>query len=744
MAKFNSIKNSFLAGEVSPRLYGRTDLDSYTQGCEEVRNAIIYPQGGFTRRPGTVSSNVTDFVDLEAARMIPLVISKLHAYIFIFTEETFTVDTGVTDDILTGLYVVNTDTGVVGTINYAFESTTGYTRWRGFSTFVELQQCQFAQKGTTLFVTHPNHPPIALEFLAEDTFRLLNFWAFNQLGQDPLGSSPTSDLVALAWPYDTRNVTAITITPSHTSGSNRTLTASANIFVSGMIGSLIRLTHPGATLTGVAVIKAIGGLGLTATVDILVPFGDTTATDNWALSMWSSARGFPRTVCFFESRIYYGGSTQYPAYIWGSRIGNIADLRQEHYIDDSPGTVTNDDPYSVEIASDELNAVQWMSPGKTLVIGTGGREVVAQGPDETQALGPLNLGFSPESALGSSYVRALRVQNAILFIQRTGDQIREFIFNFQENSYKSLNLTFAAEHCIKKNIDITADLDQEINEVVDMAKQEAGNSVIWCLDLTGNLFGITRDRDLNISAFHFHKIGGSFGTREGGKILSICTVPATYALGNNDDLWMLVRRTIDGNDVTYLELMPKEFQGEEMFNESALFQNKPFYCDSISMYQGAATTTPSAPHLPNTEIEVIADGFYLGRMTTDGSGGITLDTAATEVIMGLPYRTKVIPLGTEAGSVIGSAQGQIKRVDQVTIRFVRTIGAKFGPNEDQMDEIDFKDTTTPMDEPTPLFSGDKVLKFPSSYTRDSKVILIQDAPLPFQVSCIISHGVTND
>ena len=53
MGRVNHIHNSFVSGEVSPKYRGRTDTNQYNSACEEIRNFIVYPQGGVSRRPGS-------------------------------------------------------------------------------------------------------------------------------------------------------------------------------------------------------------------------------------------------------------------------------------------------------------------------------------------------------------------------------------------------------------------------------------------------------------------------------------------------------------------------------------------------------------------------------------------------------------------------------------------------------------------------------------------------------------------
>ena len=53
LAANTSILNSFNAGEMTPLLEGRTDIDKYYSGCKTLENMLVFSQGGATRRPGT-------------------------------------------------------------------------------------------------------------------------------------------------------------------------------------------------------------------------------------------------------------------------------------------------------------------------------------------------------------------------------------------------------------------------------------------------------------------------------------------------------------------------------------------------------------------------------------------------------------------------------------------------------------------------------------------------------------------
>ena len=67
MAK--KIVNSFNAGELSPYLYAREDIDKYQSGCQELENFVPLPYGGVIRRPAI--QRITDTKNDVNARLYP-------------------------------------------------------------------------------------------------------------------------------------------------------------------------------------------------------------------------------------------------------------------------------------------------------------------------------------------------------------------------------------------------------------------------------------------------------------------------------------------------------------------------------------------------------------------------------------------------------------------------------------------------------------------------------------------------
>jgi len=724
MARFNNLKNSFLSGELSPRVDGRTDLDRYFQGCAQLENFIVHPMGGASRRPGT--RYVTSTPSNAAARLIPFSYSKTENYIVEVTAG--------------AVRVINVTTLAVYSSGAGITVSGSPTLWTGSS----IYEIQYAQSADVLYLVHPDYKPKKLSRTAANTFTLTDF---------DYHTGSTELTMVKKYPFRDRNATSTTMTltaAATTVGTTGTITCSDATFAF-TTNMLIKITH--TTTTGMVRVTSNG----TGSANMIIYNAPSalTATDLWEESAWSDRRGWPRTICFFESRLVMGGNLAQPDTFWGSFVNNYDHFMARKFDQDSASNVsglnyyganTNNDPYGFTLASQQVNQIQWLSPGKTLLIGTLGAEHVAAGSDDAQVLGPSNPGQNVETTHGSSFVQAKRAAYTVMFVQRAGQRVRELVFDFNSDAYTSEDLSLLAEHMVRKrNPENTTFVGFTPPSIRQMEYQESPSGILWCVGTDGALYGCTRDKLLQVTAWHFHKIGGysDAGQTIPPIVRSIAVVPS--ARGTHDDVWMCVTRYINGGTKNYIEYMGKEFDLEDLDNDSTDYEDKPLYVDSAHFYSNAVafSTVSGLSHLEGQVVDVLADGKVHPQETVTG-GAITLDYTANQVVVGLPYTPKLKTMRIEAGAVTGTAQGQIKRIDGVTIRFYRTVNAKVGPSESKLDRIVFRPASLAQDQPTPLFTGDKKINFPSGYENDGQIMVVQDQPLPIGVAAIVARGITSE
>ena len=189
------------------------------------------------------------------------------------------------------------------------------------------------------------------------------------------------------------------------------------------------------------------------------------------------------------------------------------------------------------------------------------------------------------------------------------------------------------------------------------------------------------------------------------------------------EVWFVVKRTIDSATVRYVEKLKDFNYGTDL--EDA------FFMDSGLTYSGTAATTISGlDHLEGEAVTVLADGSVVTGKTVS-SGAITLSTAASKVHIGLAYTPELETLDPVTQDDEGTLQGVLKRITNVTLRLVSSMGGLFGTDSSTTDPIPYDDETEP-------YTGwTKDLSFDGDYDQTSTVYITCDEPLPLEVAAIM-------
>jgi len=665
MPKASYIQTNFTAGELSPRLEGRVDISKYANGVQTLKNMLIYPHGGVTRRGGTkyIASNKTGS---QKVRLIPFQFSVEQAYVIEF------------GNLYCRFYRDQSQ------INVSSEIATNYLE-------AELFELQFVQSADVLFIVHPNHPPRRLSRTAVDTFSI-------------------ADETWVVPPFLDENIGTTTIAPSATTGSGITLTASANLFVSTDVGRYVRIDQ--GSDFGYAMITAYS-TATSVTATVIDNFVSTSAQTTWRLGAFSDTTGYPSSVTFFEQRLMYAGTTSDPQTIWGSS-SNI-------YNDFTTGA-EDDNSVKYTIASDQVNAIRWLSSGKSLTIGTVGGEFLLSASSREEAITPSNIKIVRQTEYGSAYITPVRANGVLVFAQRASRKLRQFTYQFESDSYTAPDLTLLSEHITGTGI-------------TELEYQRTPDSIVWMVKKDGTLLGMTYERDQEVIGWHKHIMGGvsdANGTQ--AQVESVCVIPND----NEDEIWLSVKRYVNSTTVRHIEVIQV---GRDPITA---LDSDDFYVDSGIQYDGASTTTITGlTHLEGETVQVLGDGAVQADKVVS-SGQITLDRAVEKASVGLGYVSDLETMRIEAGSADGSAQGKIKRISQLTLRFFDTLGAKYGPSEDKLDIIKFRNTADPMDSAAPRFSGDKDVPFNHGYDMEGRAFIRQDQPLPMTILAIMSKVRTNN
>ena len=557
----------------------------------------------------------------------------------------------------------------------------------------DLMALKFAQSADTLYVAHPLYRSQSITRTAD------NAWSISP-------QFSVSD-----GPYLNQNTTATTLAPSGVTGAI-TITASAALFVATDVNRWVRIKN-GATWGWAIISGYVSSTVVNATV--VGGFPATTATTFWRLGTWCDTNGWPGAVAFFQDRLWWGGATQYPQTIASSNSGDYGNMSPTA-ID---GTVTASMSVNVTLNSNDVNVIRWMtSDDRGMLIGTTGGEWVLKATSQGDAVTPTNVTATNSTTYGSANVAPVRVARATLFAQRAGRKLRELAYVYTDDGFKAPDMTILAEH-------IT------LGGMTQLAYQQEPQGIVWATRADGVLLAFTYNREQQIMGWSRHTLGGTAVAVE-----SIACIPAPD--GTRDELWMVVKRTINGATHRYVEYMNKIWGDGDTLNAAV-------YLDASLSYSGAPTTVfGGLTQLIGESVYAIADGSVAGPFTVTAGATITLPYAASTVCVGLAYNADGITLRPEAGAADGTAVGKTKRNNRVDFRLVDTVGLSIGPRLTKLTPMKFRTTSVPAGQPTPLFSGDKSESLEAGYDFGGQIAFRQAAPLPCTIAAIAPQLVEQD
>jgi len=744
LTRSTKVQTNFTAGELSPRLFGRTDIAKVQSGAKTVENIICQKHGGAMRRPGTkYVSEVRDSSD--TTRLIGFEYSVDQTYVLEFGDQTIrfyrssgqltkshtvtgatwsggtaTVTVSAAHTMLVGTTVTVASIDPSGyngtkvitavtstTIEYAVASDPGSYSSGGTVvapyeisspwTSAELAEIKYTQSADILYLCHPDYSPRELRRNGDTDWELAEF---------DFTDGPYLDV----------NLTTTTLTPAATSGTGVNITASATTGINGGdgfkttdVGRWIRIKH--TSTWGAAQITSRTS-STVVVVDIAENFGGTTGKTEWRLGTWSDTTSWPWVCSFHQERLYFGGSDNHPQTLWGSVVGDFVNFQPSQ----TDGTVADDDAVTYTISANQVNAIRSLSSNaRGILIGTQGGPWVGKSTAAFDPISPTNFAVFKQSSYGvSDTIRSHEVGPSILMVQRGDQVVRELAFSFDADQFIAPDMTILSEH-------ITT------GGVVDSAYQHEPNSVLWLARADGQLLGMTYEREQEVVGWHRHVIGGTLTGASQPAVESIVSIRE----GNEDQLWMIVKRTINGATVRYVEYLTSDFDGVASDVDDAIF------VDSSLTYDSTATDTITGlDHLEGESVTILADGAVHPARTVS-SGSITLKDTYSTVQVGLPYTSTLQSMPIHPESTVMDSRGKIGRVYKASIRFFETIGAKIGDTAETLDIIKFRSSDDPMDAGTPLFSGYKTVAPNSSMSRGVMLTLTQDQPLPMTVLSIV-------
>lgn len=736
---YYAIQPAFTGGEISKDVASRVDLDKYQLALLQAENATIRPYGAVRKRPGLIYCGAAKYPGrratlrrFEFSVSISYLLEIGHEYIRVWRDGTY----------------------------LGVELTTPFTEY-------DLDKLRFVQSVDVLYICSGSHPVKKLLRYAEDDWKLESVdWTMPAYG-------------------DVNMDEELTITPSGTTGTI-TLTASDDLFTSDRVGDTIKIeqyvntastsgstpitvgetwkvithgtwsgtvrvqvsyddsttwttlrTYTGAddynptesgdvdeyclmrlslsissgscnanlsaypyTHIGYAKITAVTS-ATSATATVTKALGNTDSTDDWYWCAWSDTDGYPSCATFFQDRLVLGGSAAFPQRIWMSKSGDYENFG----VDKEDGTVTDDSAISADLLSQQSYTINHLDCGTDLIVMTEGNLWTISG---AETVTPSSMTPRLQENYGTNDVVPMRVGSRLVYVQRRGSIIRDTGYSYDTDSYIGQDLTLLAKHLIKGR------------EIRGAAYAQEPDSVLYFVTDAGGLICLTYVPEQKVYGWSHFVTDGAFD--------AVCSI----ASGNNDVVYAVVERTVNGSTVRYIERF-------DLDRSESAEQQEYTMMDSAKIY---TLETPSdaltgLDHLEGKSVCVMGDG-YLYDSATVSDGGITLPEKCSSIVVGLPYTMIIEQPNWDAGNTdTGTIQGRKKHISGATLRLTNSFGGTLGPDAEHQNPIIYDANRMELGDSV-LYTGDKRVNLAiGGFNYNGRTYLIHEEPYPFSLSAII-------
>jgi hypothetical protein len=753
--KASPLISSFNSGELSPLMAGRSDIAKYASGCALLQNFIPRVQGPITRRAGShFAAELKDSTDrcwlvrFEFSATQAWVLEFGDLYVRFYTNRGQVESAPSTPYEIVSPYAIADLTNADGTFalkivqsgdvlyianqkrTYAPRKLTrlGATNWV-FSEYQPAQGPLLEMNGgaTTIYASGSTGSVTltasAALFAASDVGRLVRIAVQNQLAKpwETDKAYSINDLVR----YDGKTYKALnakdsgTFPPIHEQGTAFDGQDGVQWEYQDSGYGMARITAFTSSTQVTASVVTDTPTGLKQLPADVV--GSGNATKRWNLGAWSATTEYPASVTFWRDRLWWAGRQR----IWGSVPNDFENMAGDFF-----GQTTLDCAVWAQLQAEDVNEVLWLAGDTTLVIGTPGGEFVGREITTTDALGPSNFKIERHGKRRCRAVQPLAIGQTLCFVQRAGRRLMSMAYRLENDRFSSTDLAVLSDRMTRDGI-------------IDMAWQAEQFSVIWCALSTGKLIGFTYDQDQDVTGWHRQPLGGS------GIVESVVTIPSPDGLG--EDLWLIVRRTINGSTKRYVEWIGRPWEGPDTDGSGGDAQEDAFYVDSGLTYDGVPNDVMSGlGHLEGQTVQILADGAaHPDRVVASGS--VTLNAEYSVVHIGLACPARMISNDLEAGGSAGTSLGKAAKIYRVAVRFLDTLGGFVGkPSETfaydptTLEEIDFRVPNDPMNQAPPIQSGVRDVTFPGDWDREKRVEAVQIQPLPMTIVSMAPRLHAND
>lgn len=468
------------------------------------------------------------------------------------------------------------------------------------------------------------------------------------------------------------------------------VTGSGTSFTSAYVGQYINFIAAGE-FGRIRIVSVDSATILTGDVVEDLSSTSSVASGSWQFesgyeAIWSVSRGYPRHGRFYQGRLWVDGGKSRPSVGYGSVVNDFFNFNFGTALDDQAiGPLTGG-----------FNDIEAIYPGRNLMFFTSGGEYIIP-----QTFGdpitPQTAVFTRQSSIGSETgFRPQEVEGGVLYIQREGASVQEFIYDDTQQAFSNNFVSLLSSHLIRNPVDFA----------LRKATSTEEGAYLLLVKADGNLTIANVLRSQGITSFVEARTQGNFKN---------CGVDVA-------DMYFIVEREIDGNTVNWLER----------------FNNNHYMDASVRLTTGLPTdTVNNLDHLEGEECRVLADGSLLENETVSG-GSITVDRQAEESLeVGLNFTPLVTDLpASQTFGAQATLMGMKTNISEISLRLSETAGILVNGKPVSFRGFGPAGGGSPFDVQPTRFTGVKRIMGQRGWTEDAQITISQENPLPMTVLAI--------
>lgn len=634
-------QTSFSAGELSPLLWGRTDLEIYRKGARTLKNRFVSKTGAAVSRPGTLKVATAKLPDVA---LLPFVYSDTEAFILEAGEYY--------------LRVLSLDGVLVQELTAPWRSS-------------EVGALQYAQAGYVMTIAHPAIEPLELRAPQPG---VSSTWLLVAARFEPPGDTPSSTqsltpvfkdvlnnlrlgpmlqggvglfvLDAAHPPREWRYLVSAIMRHNLTGEEIETLPVQIGEYYDGVsrstVASLpadnllvlfpdapIRLSHPTfgpliGTLSdhanwspvGIVYYRGRGSLygfiGTTRYAQPFIDFGEEPDYTRQPLrgeapfqpGSLSSYSPKPAAVTYFQQR---------RAFALDQRVSLSATDEWANHDRPIPPFIVDSSPLDYTFIGRRRESARALISHRRLLVFTD-TSVWSLGSGDDGALTPATASLRLEDEVGAASLMPLVIDGMVLYVSAKSRGVRALSFaRGDAGGYVSQDVSWVAEHLFRKET------------IVSWCYQREPWGVVWAARSDGALLSLSRSGDGVLGwARHFTGERTENGEVVADEILSVCSLPD----GAADAVYVAVRR----GSSTYIERLFRR-ENETPAQISDDMGDADFAVDSAisaSVDVDVDDTISGLDHLEGREVWVCAPGNPPRGPYTVAAGSIDVEPISIE------------------------------------------------------------------------------------------------------------------